>query len=546
LSASATATCRLCCPAIAIEKLVACVEQGGSCPINPAAYGQTAVGVRGNTGDPAQDNPAFCYLIRVRNTGQDPLVNPVVNDNRLGFLGSFPGPLAPGNDITISGLKTNWATTTTNTVTVTAQCGGVNANAASVSATTNALAIVVPANIVCVKLASVNGGAPVQTFNDSDCTSGTNVVIWYAAATNTGSAPLTNVTITELGTGPDLLPCGPVNRVYVGVLQPGQGTGLIPLCTNVYGRVDTNIDNSIRVRATVLPTGTNCALNTSGTNITVTSECRASVTLCCQPPGLGCRVTGGGRQDEPDVCPDNVRYVTHGGQVGAPVGNSNCVVTLDNIIGNPCIHGRWTHVRHQQGGLEGNFHARYYDTLQCACLGLELSAAGLWSDGTTEDGSCNPDDKKIAGPQPRRAPANKIVFTGVGDWADPNGRREPRSVLFRVDIEDRSEPGGFHPGGAEDPPDRYRIRIWVLTAAELARLNNPADGLLDFRNDISACNGLKYRDGVNASQLDNACGNPQATITFPGGDPVRQPDIDDGGALKHGNHQIHPQIKDCP
>ena len=35
------------------------------------------------------------------------------------------------------------------------------------------------------------------------------------------------------------------------------------------------------------------------------------------------------------------------------------------------------------------------------------------------------------------------------------------------------------------------------------------------------------------------------TITFPGGCPVRLPNIDDGGELLHGNHQIHPSIKEC-
>jgi len=67
----------------------------------------------------------------------------------------------------------------------------------------------------------------------------------------------------------------------------------------------------------------------------------------------------------------------------------------------------------------------------------DLNACGLYTlgDTTTIPGRCNPGDR-IAGPEPRRAPANKIVFTGVGDWADPNGRRTPRSVLFRVDIED--------------------------------------------------------------------------------------------------------------
>ena len=87
----------------------------------------------------------------------------------------------------------------------------------------------------------------------------------------------------------------------------------------------------------------------------------------------------------------------------------------------------------------------------------------VYGNGTLTEGVCNSGDHKVAGPQPRPAPANKIVFTGVGDWADPNGRRTPRATLFRVDIEDRSEPGGSHPGGSVNPPDRYRIRIWVVS-----------------------------------------------------------------------------------
>jgi hypothetical protein len=252
-----------------------------------------------------------------------------------------------------------------------------------------------------------------------------------------------------------------------------------------------------------------------------------------------------------------VRYVTHGGQVGAPVGNKVCTVDPQFYLGNPCIHGRWTHVRHAQGGLRGNFHARYYDTLNCACLdttttvqssGIVTGVDGaadqeymnlVYGAGTVTDGVCNEDDHKVAGPQPRPAPANKIVFTGVGDWADPNGRRAPRATLFRVDIEDRSEPGGSHPKGSVNPPDRYRIRIWVLTPDEARLLKgaNTSGGisdryLLNFRNAISACIGLNVQDGATV---------PNGTAAF----GVRAPDIDDGGELERGNHQIHPAIKEC-
>ena len=142
------------------------------------------------------------------------------------------------------------------------------------------------------------------------------------------------------------------------------------------------------------------------------------------------------------------------------------------------------------------------------------------------------------------------MFTGVGDYALTKGQRTPRSVLFRVDIEDRSEPGGSHPKGSVPPADRYRIRIWILTTAELNALQGkpssvPDQYLINFRNAISACNGTSYRDGVSSAiqPPPNSCGS--GTITFPGGAVVRAPDIDDGGELERGNHQIHPMIMQC-
>jgi hypothetical protein len=254
-----------------------------------------------------------------------------------------------------------------------------------------------------------------------------------------------------------------------------------------------------------------------------------------------------------------VRYVTHGGQVGAPVGNKVCAIdtTLPNYwLGNPCIHGRWTHVRHQQGGGEGNFHARFFDTLDCACLDTNLNPSTCqYGQGTVVNGICNPDNR-CYGPEPRKAPANKIAFTGVGDWTCEKGGREPRSCLFRVDIEDRGEPGNAHALAADKKacrePDRYRIRIWVLTDAEKAQLNNGSGAdpyLIHFRDCISACNGIDFRDGVcgpNTCSGDTCNGSgTSGTITFPGGCPVRTPNVDDGGELLHGNHQIHPSIKSC-
>ncbi len=241
-------------------------------------------------------------------------------------------------------------------------------------------------------------------------------------------------------------------------------------------------------------------------------------------PG-GCRTTGGGRQVASFPA---VKYVTHGGQVGAPVGNETAFAP-----DTKCIQGNWQHVRHEKGGTRGNFHAKSFDSLMCACLGCPEDPNAP----VTIGGFCNP-GMRTCGPEPRKAPANKIAFSGVGDYALTAGNREKRSVLFRVDLEDRSEPGNSSARGGQPPADRHRLRIWILTPAELARLNAANDRLLDFRQAISAQFGIGLKDGAI---LPNGQAVPNGTAVF----GVRAPDIDDGGEMTHGNHQLHPSIKPC-
>jgi hypothetical protein len=194
-----------------------------------------------------------------------------------------------------------------------------------------------------------------------------------------------------------------------------------------------------------------------------------------------------------------------------------------------CIHGRLTHVRHIKGGLVGNFQARSFDSLMCACLG----GVDCTNSIPTADELCNPGNTDGCGPEPRKASANKIAFSGVGNYVLTNGRRQQRSCLFRVDIEDRSEPGGSKPGGQKPPPDRYRIRIWVLTPTEIGQLNNPNNRLCAFRQAIAAT-------PANVIIKDGAPGALGSAVFG-----VRAPDIDDGGELERGNHQLHPTIKQC-
>jgi hypothetical protein len=245
---------------------------------------------------------------------------------------------------------------------------------------------------------------------------------------------------------------------------------------------------------TTLPKSTT---TTSATTMTTSSSTTTTTVLG------GCRVTGGGIVD--DTFPPVVD-ATHGGQVGAPLG----FVTAFSPD-TPCIHGEWQHVRHDDPRVFGNFHSDTFDSLVCGCLPCDENPESPGMVGEL----CNPGDR-ICGPEPRRAPANKICFTGVGDFTATNGSKNPRSVAFRVDVEDRSEPGG---GGGPPPPDRYRIRLWNLTDA------------------ADSAASLVLREAIS-------CGTSLAEEPL----PAPLPDIDDGGELAKGNHQIHPEInhKDCP
>jgi len=229
----------------------------------------------------------------------------------------------------------------------------------------------------------------------------------------------------------------------------------------------------------------------------------------------------------PDSClasGDDAASATHGGQVGANIG-----IATPFTPDSQCIHGEWTHVRHLRKrtgivgnngtdtGLNGNFHGRSFDSLLCACLPCAQNPDSPGVVGTL----CNPDDR-ICGPEPRRAPDNEICFTGVGDYTMSNGKRTKRSVAFRVDVQDRSEPGGSN---GPPPPDRYRIRLWYATSHDLNDTSPTS-----IRALISC--GQTHLGQNSGPNLENL-----AATTAP-------PDIDDGGDLFRGNQQIHPPIKD--
>jgi hypothetical protein len=121
------------------------------------------------------------------------------------------------------------------------------------------------------------------------------------------------------------------------------------------------------------------------------------------------------------------------------------------------------------------------------------------------------------GPLPRPAPANLACFTGIGDYSSSGRGRRSERVAFRVEVQDRGEPGaGANAGPSEDV---YDIRIW------------------------------RPQGNETPEQLVEAicCRKSTEQAVF---DVGRIPDIFDGGDLLQGNFQIHPQIQahadQCP
>ncbi|MDB6033361.1 MAG: hypothetical protein JWM16_3699 [Verrucomicrobiales bacterium] len=503
--------------AICVEKTIACLLPGNAC----SAFGETAVGV--TTGD---QESGFCFSITVSNCGSVTITNLSVVDSELGDITSrFFGvgdTLARGASVNRI-LKISLDQTTTNTVVAS---GRSSADGAYVKDKDYAVAIVVPASISCqafVFSPDDVDGVPFDMHVQLPSDTLAHAIGFGIIVCNTGDADLTGVTLDV----PGLAAFGCATTIPLFSLPAGACV-TNTLCMTTLTCADLPLAITNVVEATVSPVG-GCAYDIYGKPIRVWSDCQAVVECA---PSAACRVTGGGRQESdktfanpnnPALVGPQARYVTHGGQVGAPVGNETAFDPDSD-----CIHGNWTHVRHIQGGLRGNFHAKSFDSLMCACLSCPENPGS----GVVINRICNPGDR-TCGPEPRRAPANKICFSGVGNYALTSGGRVPRSVLFRVDIEDRSEPGN-NKKASEQPSDRYRIRIWVLSAAELARLNNSADRLLDFRRALACTPGsTATRDGADV---------PNGTAVF----GVRAPDIDDGGEMDHGNHQIHPQIKECP
>jgi hypothetical protein len=246
-----------------------------------------------------------------------------------------------------------------------------------------------------------------------------------------------------------------------------------------------------------------------------------------------------------------IKKITHGGQLGAPFAQMDCGA----ILGNPCIRGQWQHTRHYEGKanprdvFDMDFHSQtpkgQYDSLSCACLGCCVPADGTNTFVDAFIGPlhpnqkfslCNPDDHKVCGPQPRPSPANAIIWSGIGKVTpvdDVTGSRPAQAewVVFRVYIEDRSEPGGGQPGGAVEPADIYCFQAWK-TGIKISKKPDFSVIAADFRMALGQANC----DFLTALQSG---AQPIGTLPSPEVMGLTA-DIQDCGPLYDGNHQIHP------
>ena len=473
-----------CCgePCIKVIKEIACLLDP---PSTCGPFGKSATGVKGDTQD-----PAFCYSITVTNCGNLALSNVTVMDNVLGDLSAdYPDNLTPGQTETRHFTMTH-SQNTKNTVTAKGDSA-----AGQVESMDSADAFVKQATISCIKDASSADdldGNPSNNHVTLPDDGNSHLVTYTVMVTAGPGAALKNVTVTDnslagCNAGPFSLAAGSTTSITCSVEL------------NCIDIPQAGLTNTVVVTGQVDTSNGDCGLDENGQPITVSSQCKAVVE--CEVIAVGgCRVTGGGITTNTFPA---VRIATHGGQVGAPYS-----VPTPFTPDSDCITGEWQHVRHIRAGLRGNFHARSFDSLMCACLGCPENPDSPGKVGEL----CNPGDR-ICGPEPRRAPANKICFSGVGDYQETKGKREIRSVVFRVDVEDRSEPGGAH---KRLPPDRYRMRIWFI------------DG------DAGSDANLALRRAV-------ACANPLTEAVDSSAPP---PNIDDGGdirQLKRGNYQIHPE-----
>jgi hypothetical protein len=505
-------------PLICITKEVACYLPGDQC----GAYGKVATGVKFGS-----VNPQFCYRIAVTNCGAGDLTSIRITDAHLGNITSkiLAGKtrLKPGEGVAGTVIASA-SEDTTNTVTVSSKSALLAGRA--ITDQDSAVALVELANINCAEFVISDGD--LDGFDDDHvllANDGTNRMVRFVAfVENDCDVDLLNVTLNDSV----LANLGCTNFPAPFNLAAGESRSF-DLC--FYTASCTNLPLTTRLTASAQvdnKDGQLCAFGPDGGALTVTCESPATIectrVLIPSSAGLSVRAVGGGTQGAKLASP-KVLAAKNSGHVEGPMGLSAAFDPSGS-----CVAGRWDHLRLMRRGMRGLFNTESFDSFMAACLPCANQTDGVVLAGQI----CDPADQACSR-DPKKAGGNKVCFSGLGSYrvVQVKGRQtnelSAQTVLFRVDLEDRNEPRR----GKSVRGERYRIRMWILSDEELARLNDPNDGLLDFRQKI-ACSP------ESAAIRDGAAGALGAEVFG-----VRPPDIDDGGAQDVGNHQIQPANTTC-
>ena len=574
-----------CRPAIRVEKLVACVDPNTACD-QLSTYSKLASGVRGadDPNCPGDNNgcPGFCYKITVTNTGGVDLVNVTLRDDNGTPSNTSDDILIAVGNLAVGASSTHFFSATHctdahNTVRADGQSAVDSTPSGHVSATDTADVHVAPINVSCkITVDAGTFDTDGTTIDDSCSSPGLSGVIGDKPEDNHATLPQgfvgpvilnlcitgdndidLNVSITVDAGLQSLFSCLPST-----VLVP-KGQTVTLRCTNDLNAC-TPASGSVHVKGTAVATVPfTCIYNVCGHAVTTAeSACPAQIE-CEAIQNIECRTTGGG-----DLLPGfsddycitatteifpftqgnyTINKITHGGQLGAPFSHRDC----GEILSNPCIRGNWSHHRHYLGKgnprdlFDTDFHSldpnkSTFDSLLCACLGCCLN--GQPHDAFTSPAKkfalCNPGDR-VCGPEPRPAPANAIIFSGIGKMTpetDSGSRlKDATWWVFRVYIEDRSEPGNKNARNGADIYcfQAYRTGILVSKKPDYTTIAT------DIRRAIAAdnCEFL--------SALDDPSKTYQGRHIVPGNLPSPTIgnitfDVRDCGPLATGNHQIHP------
>lgn len=529
-----------CVPDVEVTKEVACYLPGNTC----GPYSKLATGVRNS------ECPAFCFRISIRNADDDTIITVLnVTDTLLGNISAAFAdalPLVPGEVVTREIKAVTLCQDTTNVVTAL----GRTAQGFEDVDTDSAVGHVLNINVECdLTLFSSFDMDTQPTDNHVTLPAGSvDVPVEFNfTVRNTGTSSLTVTNITGL---PALIDCAsgaPITVTLPFDIAAG-GESSLSACTLV-----SCPGASFSVRAFAVASdegGTRCVFDENGNRVADATDVCPGTVIC--ETAVTCRVTGGGvllpeTTDESCITVNTTIFptavkITHGGQLGAPFAQEDC----GEVLGNPCIRGQWQHTRHYQGlgnprdVIDMNFHSvtpkGVFDSLNCACLGCCDPETGAFITPITVGSLCNPDDHKVCGPQPRPAPANAIIFSGIGRLTPEDDARGPRAdrsewVIFRVYIEDRSEPGGHHPGGAVEPADIYSFTAWK-TGIKTTRKPDFSTVSPDFRHALGVAN-CQFLSDLQSGAKPIGSLPPTEVMGM-------QADIVDQGPLSTGNQQIHP------